>query len=221
MTTTAPTPAEFLASPSTEEDEAYDDRTPLEQLADLERRVTALTGLIHGGYIELTLPGDQAGAAFAGIESAVDPDERAVIDEALQAAGEELADIRAKHGTVLALVEEIRGIVKPSTSKVSLAVKAAIEGWANPAVPEGSDAPGEPTPETPSPTHSVPGSTEPVIRQGVGEGPQPEQPEHDADVETWRAYARAVHAVPEGTVLEQMNRSQIRTMLGVEQPVGA
>lgn len=43
-------------------------------------------------------------------------------------------------------------------------------------------------------------------------------PAHDASVEEWRAYA-AQDPLPPGTDLEQMNRSQIRSLLGVDQPV--
>lgn len=57
----------------------------------------------------------------------------------------------------------------------------------------------------------VPGQPEPT-------GP----PAADAGVEAWREYARTVGITPdEPDALDSMNRSQIRTMLGIEQPAGA
>lgn len=263
MTTTphAPSPAEFLAGPSYDEDdldyEAPDTRTPLERLADLERRVTALAGLINGGFIELTLPAEEP--VFAAIEDAEEPE----TDVSQQLLGvnndlrEALADLQAKHGTVLALIEEIRGIVKPSTSKVSLAVKAAIDAWADPQVPAGEPEGGESTiciqcgdtfPNVVAlQTHGTRkhGANfdyrDPTEQDGVGAPVQCDScnrfftdaerlalhncpmsqavPAADASVEEWRAYARGLGYT--GSDVDTMNRSQIRTMLGIEQPVGA
>lgn len=129
----------------------------------------------------------------------------------------ELADLEAKHDIVLQLVEQIRSIVKKSTSKVSLDVKAAIDAWANP-----------PTSETPSPA----GEPSPSAGEGSYTGLRTEVdaegrtvlsvPAHDADVDEWRTYARALRGVTNGeSSIDSMNRSQIRTLLGIEQPAGA
>lgn len=51
----------------------------------------------------------------------------------------------------------------------------------------------------------------------------PTQPADDAPVEEWRAYARstAYDDNPEYPDLDELNRSQIRTLLGIEQPMAA
>ncbi len=267
-----PSPAEFLAGPSYDEDDldymeqepTPDTRTPLERLTDLERRVTALAGLINGGFIELTLPVEEP--AFAAIEAASETEEPAGVDyyEELRFVSEQYADLEAKHGTVLALIEEIRGIVKPSTSKVSLAVKKAIETWADPQVPAGEPGEPETEPEGGESTICVQcGETfpnvvalqahgtrkhganfdyrDPTEQEGVGAPVQCDScnrfftdaerlalhncpmsqamPAADASVEEWRAYARGLGYT--GSDVDTMNRSQVRTMLGIEQPVGA
>lgn len=62
-------------------------------------------------------------------------------------------------------------------------------------------------------TAAVPsGSTEPVW----------EHPADDAPVEEWRAYARSARGQTNGeSSIDTMNRSQIRTLLGITQPVEA
>ena len=45
--------------------------------------------------------------------------------------------------------------------------------------------------------------------------PEPAPPAHDAPVEEWRAYARSRTGFPEGTSIDTLNRSQIRTLLGI------
>lgn len=225
--TTMPTPEEFMMLPVEPDEDCDSDLTPLQHLAELERRVTAL----------------ESGTESADTYPLVSPAET-VDDEALAQlidCAQALADLEAKHDTVLQLVEQIRGIVKKSTSKVSLDVKAAIDAWTNPAIPETVE--GEEASGAAGATHLLvdgallcnsdgPSSDHPgnvtcedcreLNRQRVASlvasvGP----PAHDADVEDWRAYARTQHRVPEGTVLDQMNRSQIRSMLGIEQPAGS
>lgn len=152
----------------------------------------------------------------------------------------EYDDLYEKYNALFGLLADIEKIVKPSTSKVSLEVKAAIDAWKNPEVPQALTAdevasrchtqvPTGPTSpdickecsaniqdyvEWPCPP--VQAAQKPVLNDLRPEGSA--QPAHDAGVEEWRAYARNLGAVPEGTVLDQMNRSQIRTMLGIEQP---
>ncbi len=116
-------------------------------------------------------------------------------------------DLEEKHRSLFELLAAVEKIVKPSTSKVSNEVKAAIDAWKNPVVPQALTA-DEVTAKT------MEGELNDWAKQtGLGQ-----HPTHDADVEEWRAYARSLAAVPEGTVLDQMNRSQIRTLLGIEQP---
>ena len=254
--TAIPSPAEFLTAAYP--DDEHDEPLTLDELvADLERRVTALEGgkpaaeptgiaaglALHGHPVpeRITVDGQQVHPVVESENEAPEPSN----------AEYELADLEAKHGVVLELVEEIHAIVKPSTSKVSLQVKAAIERWADPLGTQ-----------TPSPApDATPGASEPAVDDAAAEGPTDVQqragegsaivppavpcsrclryfadlalleqhecavaqirPEHDASLEEWRSYARTQQGVPEGTVIDTMNRSQIRTMLGIEQPAGA
>jgi hypothetical protein len=112
---------------------------------------------------------------------------------------QEYDDLYEKYNELFGLVADIEKVVKKSTSQVSLAVKDAIEAWKNPAVPAEPEETVEP-------------------EAAVDADARPEQPAHDADVETWRAYCRALRPaefLP--TTLDTMNRSQIRTFLGIEQ----
>ena len=126
-----------------------------------------------------------------------------------------MADLEAKHDAVLQLIEQIGGIVKKSTSKVSLEVKAAIDAWANPTVPDAVQIEG---------TVEGGGSTDGEAVSGIEYAPdaQPIPPQHDAPVDEWREYACAL-GVDDQTraVFNTMNRSQIRTMLGIEQLASA
>ncbi len=115
-------------------------------------------------------------------------------------------DLEAKHAALYDLLADVEKIVAKSTSKVSLEVKAAINAWKAPVVP----AQDEPD-----------AVTDPGEGQGLA-AVRPEQPAHDAPVEAWRAYCRELRPaefLP--TELDNMNRSQIRTFLGLEQPVSA
>lgn len=109
-------------------------------------------------------------------------------------------DLEAKHGVVLELVEEISAIIKPSTSKLADSVRAAITRWSAPVV---------------EPVEVV--QPEPVEPEPAPDDDQP--PEQDADVEEWRAYARARGYT--GPDIDTANRSQIRTMLGIEHGASA
>ena len=206
MTSTAPSPAEFLAT-SDPHDEDVDDLTPLERLTLLEQRVTTL----EGGVV---LPSDTDLGNIFG----VDLGNRE--QDAVQTMHEELTDLEAKYDAVLQLIGQIGGIVKKSTSKVSLEVKAAIDVWANPLGNKTpSPAPGDPAPE-PS-AESVPAA---VSEASAGEGPPwaKNHPAHDAPVDEWRAYAEErLRGLGYEGDLQQMNRSQIRTLLGIEQLAGA
>lgn len=114
-------------------------------------------------------------------------------------------DLEDKHRVLFELVEEVESIIKPSTSKLANTVRDAIGRWKNPAVPAEETAP--------EPEGAALSSTFGYLR-----------PEHDATVEEWRDFARK--ALPNVSLtgdlpdVDSMNRSQIRTMLGIEQPVG-
>jgi hypothetical protein len=105
--------------------------------------------------------------------------------ESLLTAREAWSDLEDKYAALYALLEEIEGLIKPSTSKLANTVRDAIERWRKPEVPV------EPT------------------------TPEPDHPSHDAPVEEWREYASTVNSSID---FSTMNRSQIRTELGIDQP---
>ncbi len=109
---------------------------------------------------------------------------------------ESLDDLDAKHEVLFDLVEEIRAIVKPSTSKLANTVRDAIARWSSPVAPAA-----EPPVKVPA---------EPVPAANAAEmGHLP--PVNDASAEEWREYARSLGH----EVTDQVNRSQVRTMLGL------
>lgn len=234
--------------------------TIIEQIAADVRRIAGTTNVQHttdgdrvySQPITVYGTGDLSTPSFERVSDF--SSEMTEQDELLQAQAEVYADVAAKHDVLLNLVAEIKAIVKPSSSKVSLEVKAAIERWANPVVDmsEGdqrlaeAQAAGEVVQPDVEPTaqtvqcercagvgcDSCNGvgqwevqvgplqqqASEPTIvvpkNGAVDVGPvQPEPTDH---VEAWRAYAREVQP---DAAWEGMNRSQIRTALGIAQPV--
>lgn len=126
--------------------------------------------------------------------------QEAAEDESKQALDQldaEYAELEKLHDAKQQLIEDTLAICAKSTSKLANSIRALLEPVVTVEVPEP-----EPAPEP-----------EPVL----------EQPAHDADVQEWRAYARNLghgRTGPAFNDLEQMNRSQIRTLLGIEQPGG-
>lgn len=185
--TQTPTIEQFFAMQDGEEDVEVEATDPLTSIAESLRTIAAGMG----------------GEAYTAEVVASPGDTR--WSELHQVAMEQLDDLEEKHRSLFDLLAEVEKIVKPSTSKVSLEVKAAIEAWKAPAVPE--------TEEPPADLISK------AEREQMMAAPVTAQPAHDADVEEWRAYAMATAGEQFELVgLDQMNRSQIRTMLGIEQP---
>lgn len=207
--TTAPTAEQFLAMQDTEDDEftaeIHDTGDPLESIADSLRTLVQV--------IEAPQREEQASAR---LQEAFD-------------------DLEEKHQSLFGLLAEVEKIVKPSTSKVSLEVKAAIDAWKSPEVPQALTADevavhGLPTGgKSPCGVHYMADasfSTDPTCPECVAaEEPVPAsnaaemghpQPDHDAAVEQWREFARGLGY--QGPDIDKANRSQIRTMLGIEQP---
>lgn len=219
MTMTAPTPAEFLASTEPDEDETVPHPIdhPLYLIAQsLQRMADAAAG--------------QPVTAVLDSAPCVDCAEH---QNAADSYREQLVEMGNSYAVAVELVEQIEGIVKKSTSKVSLEVKAAIESWRSPELPEEpatrpccpsaeggphhDDCPagsGDPAPEG----HIGKAEREQML---AGESVPAAQPEPDADVWQWRTYAKALRGATGESSIDTMNRSQIRTMLGVEQPVTA
>lgn len=174
--TTAPTPEQFLALRDLDDEEPEQEAHPIDHpLASIAASLERLVAITEGHEAE---------------------------EQASDRLRELLDDLEAKHGVVLELVEEIRGLVKPSTSKLANNVRDAIARWADPEVD------GEPS--------------EPAAEPGAESAPTLVQPADDADVEEWRTHARYLghgRTGPAFNELEQMNRSQIRTLLGIPQPI--
>lgn len=106
-------------------------------------------------------------------------------------------DLASENRALTQLVNDVEAIIKPSTSKLANSVRATINAWRAPEVP--TVGPGQ---EELRAMASGPGSAPPLAEE---------------DVEAWRAYARS-HGYT-GPDVDTMNRSQIRTMLGIAQPV--
>lgn len=169
-----PTPEEFLTTYDQPDEPEEIELEPLESIAQSLRCLVAVAAEKPGDVV-LVPPPEQEAEEDGKVPGAQ-------YDELLR----DFDDLEDKHRVLFELVEEIAAIVKPSTSKVSLEVKAAIERWKAPEVP----------PES---------------------GPVDERPAHDAVWEEWARYAEDLGY----TVDSSMNRSQIRTLLGIEQPVRA
>lgn len=121
-------------------------------------------------------------------------------EQASERLQEAFDDLESKQQSLFDLLADVEKVVSKSTSKVSLEVKDAINAWRNPEVPAVHEA--EPVGVT------VP--VENATEMGLS------QPAHDADVEEWRKYARGLGYA--GSPVDEGNRSQIRTLLGIEQP---
>jgi hypothetical protein len=105
-------------------------------------------------------------------------------------------DLEAKYGSLYELLKEIETTIKPSTSKLANQVRDAIGRWRDPEVPAevGPDA------------------------HAAEAGVAPEHPSHDAPVEEWRDFAKTMAPPYKWADIDTMNRSQIRSLLGISQP---
>lgn len=199
--TSTPTPEEFLAAPS-DPDDAED--LELRQFeAAAESRYRAMVGDVEQHSCD---PLESIAASLGLIAASVvrqgnEEREQSEQAELFDETRAERDDWEDKHRAAVDLIHEIETIVKPSTSKVSLEVKAAVERWSNPVV------------------ETVAHAAENVVNSVDFNGNALVQPAHDAPVQEWRDYAyNAGLSAPD---VDSANRSQIRTMLGVEQPVGS
>lgn len=187
--TTTPTPEEFLALPSDpEEGEDLDEFVPV--VVSPNGDVQTLQQWVHGGpgldpVDPLTSIAEslQTIAGAAGV-SAYLHQQAATLSEQLEETRRELADAEALARVQADLIESVREVVKPSTSKLANSVREVL-GAASFVAP-------------------------------TAEVETPEQPADDADVETWRTYARSLGYA--GPNVDKANRSQIRTMLGIPHP---
>lgn len=193
---THPTPEDFLTDQHAGEDEP-ECIDPLVSIADsLSRLVEAM--------------------AWSGT------DEAAAADQNYTQLEKTYEELDQRYDDLLELVDEIEALIKPSTSKLANSVRAAIQTWRE---PEQTHSELEPAGSGPSPYRDpVPVTDErPVPASNAGEMGLP-QPSPEDDVEQWRTYARHLghgRTGPAFNELEAMNRSQIRTLLGIEQPMSA
>lgn len=123
-------------------------------------------------------------------------------DSAEQQVRNDLAELEEGYRRLEGQLDAIRAIIKPSTSKLANAIRDVLDG---------------PTAEEPT---AVDGPLEVVPEEEtLPDEPAPyyNAPADDAPVETWREYARGRGF--QGPDVDTANRSQIRTMLGIPQPV--
>lgn len=184
--------------------------------------------------------------AFTAELAITDEPHRVTESSQYRALAEECADLDAKLETAYDVINRVAEALGKSKAAPALAAKAVIDAWkkgpaepveeqddhngllppdpdlGNPAVPDSS---GDSIPHLDGGSTIYPGapaqadgsgdtvSVDPSVAQGA--------PAHDASVTDWRGYARRVHGVPAGEacVFDTMNRSQVRTALGIEQPV--
>lgn len=224
MTAHIPTPEQFLSFPS-DPDEDIDDLDPI---ADLERRVAALEARTLPELPDMSTP--EAEDVRVELARKV-TNLQALIDEVLAA---------VKPSTSK-LANKVREILQPTQTPSPAPDASPSEPPAPPASPaadegdrHGQASAGEGSAIVPAAVRCAQCDryfTDVVALQAhgtrahgadfdyrdapVGEHP----PARDADVEEWRAYARQRGVYVTG--LDTMNRSQIRTMLGIEQPVEA
>ena len=209
-TTTSPSIAAFMAQPAEEFLDETTDLGPVEAalksgdpLASIAESLQQLVRLQEAGTPMFTA---ELTADAAPSESL----ERLLAEN--HGLRERVDDLEAHRQVLVTLVDDIEEAVGKSTAKPSLAVKALIDAWKAPEVP--SD-------------HITKAEREQMMSDGdepEGEVLQnrPDQPAHDAPVEEWRAYCRELRPAEFLPVtLDTMNRSQIRTFLGLEQPVSA
>lgn len=133
---------------------------------------------------------------------------QAEAEQTIQALREELADLEDKHRALYDLLADIEKQVAKSTSKLAIGVKDTINAWRSPQrVATGVTGTNE--------DRAVEADIEKATSVNVS-AYVPEHPAHDADVEVWREYAKSLGIEP--GLADSLNRSQIRTALGIEQP---
>ena len=190
---TYPTPAEFLAL--TEPDEPDEAETYVSDTSDPLTSIAASLGMIA------------AAVHRHGAAEQADTENR----ELYIALDQAHADLEAKYEDLCFLVEDVLAVCKPSVSKLAIQVRETVARWR---APQTSGA--EPV------VGAAAESVERVDGVAPDESSAPEPvasrfpPAHDAPVEEWREFARSRgYAGPD---VDKANRSQIRTMLGIEQP---
>lgn len=217
---TAPTPEQFLAETGTDEDDF--DTEPV-QLPDLHTPPTpdlALGSIATSlrMLVDIFTVGDQ-------LVSTRDAEAADLHGEEIRLLGEAYDDLEAKHRSLYDLLADVEKIVKPSTSKLANSVRDAINAWRSPVIEDVPPA----QPVDPAP----PAVVNPAVQCGACTRYFADQellerhactaaqglalPANDASVEVWREYARSLNASPTGEPagLDSMNRSQIRTLLGL------
>lgn len=135
--------------------------------------------------------------------------------------------LKVEHDASQRLIAETLEAVRKSTSKVANQVREILQP--EPLAPVPVDP--ESTPEPLSDTNPLPQAPQcPACKRYFADGallerhecvPEASQkpPASDAPAEEWREYARCVGVLPdEPDAIDSMNRSQIRSMLGLPHP---
>ena len=228
---TIPTPEAFMAQQADPEDDVYETQ-PTSPLVGISEHVIE----VRSTQDELLRTMAEGMQTILAMLEAQDPTE---LQQRYDRLSQEYDDLEHKHQSLYELLADVEKIISKSTSKLANGVREAITAWRNPEVPaaepdggSGSEPAEGTNPEAiVPPAVQCPACTRYFADQALLDAhncaavnpPMPATPPaHDADVEEWRAFAGAtLDGVPEGTVLERMNKSQIRTLLGIPHPSAA
>lgn len=181
-----PTPEQFLAQPYDPDEDADEQTQALLPDVDPLASIAVSLEALSRAVVDIAVEG--VFGPIAGRPAAARDAEAADAQAAeLLELGQAYDDLEDKHRALYELLADVEKIVAKSKSQVSLEVKAAINAWHNPEVPVEGEVP----------------AAEPV--QGLP------VPAADAPIEVWQVYAAERGVENAG----QLNRSQIRTLLGL------
>jgi hypothetical protein len=217
---TIPTVEQFLAEQSSELDVEAEHVDPLESIAESLRLMSiAVAGMVTDGE-PLT----------AELVTGADEEAEEMLPKYIY------DDLVEKYDVVLNLIRDVEAALGKSTAKPSLAAKAVIDAWKNPQSPAVdadhitkaereqmmADEQGQDVvyvcPHCKTGWGEIVNLCTECGRMASGERViHPAAPAHDADVTAWREFAGRMGV--EGA--QAMNRSQIRTALGIDQLAGA
>lgn len=200
------TPEQFMSTPQPDED--LDELTPEE------------VGLVTGLLPILTSIAESVAKLVSSpvVETVVTREDE--LQQALNQLDAEYAELQVRNGVLAGRLEEIRALVKPSTSKLANAVRDVLDADAVAEDDEGNVDDSLTEPHTFVDTASAmcalcgqPAGKE--IHQAQDKFRLGEHPADDAPVEVWREYGRWCGL----DLTDNLNRSQIRSALGIPQPV--
>ena len=192
--TTMPTAEQFLAQPSTDEDEPDTDAVP--EVAPASDPLSAIAESLRT-VVDIFVRRDAEDVADTELEQRYETLDRAY------------ALLEDHDRSLFELLAEIEKIAKPSTSKLANNIRDAIEAWRSApadAVAVEPEDPAQPEKPVDIDVEAVAAAADKLITFH-----QAQQPPADASLEKWREYA-AARGVADA---ETLNRSQIRSALGL------